>query len=142
MHAYVATLHSVTCLSLEPFRETDLNMQTNKPSSGTPVPGDRLHKGHKSLLLAPISVWQETGCISLLRLPPHNVLHFLVSYRMLVTQHSNGGNPIRSGPNRNILVNYAYLLTAFHSCNNNWELKALLITLDCIEQSNHTPRCS
>ena len=26
----------------------------------TPVPGDSLHRGHKSLLLGPISVWQET----------------------------------------------------------------------------------
>ena len=31
---------------------------------------DYVHRGHKSLLLAPISVWQEAGCISLLRLAP------------------------------------------------------------------------
>ena len=47
-----------------------MRQTTHKPSPDTPVPGDRLHRGHRSLLLAPISVFQETGCISLLRLTP------------------------------------------------------------------------
>ena len=54
-------------------------MQTNEPSLGTPIPGDRLHTGHRGLLLAPMHFGLPGDRLyQLAQARPHNVLHFLV----------------------------------------------------------------